>query len=374
MNLLDRQDYGKIEHLLAEMPYHLAPLAILHGAASGEVYVDDARRPRSALIQNRSRRHLVGDPHHPQFNAGLRRYFLETVYPQGQQAGDEAFTLFYPDEEWQASLHTILDGKHPLLDHQEHYHFVAGRNTLPAPEAQELLPDGFELHRLTPELLANDRLEAIQELRQEVLSEAVSQEEFFQHRFGFCLTQGERLAAWCLSEYNWRERCEVGIATREEFQQRGLATAIGSALVEHALAQGLTQIGWHCWKGNLPSAATARKIGYELEKEYPVLLAFYDPVLNLAVHGNVQLRKGEYLAAAAWYARAFAAGEGQAWMYWNAACANARIAEFEDALQYLRLAHEKGFRDLDRMQSSEHLVGLRDLSSFQKILADWYAT
>jgi RimJ/RimL family protein N-acetyltransferase len=55
---------------------------------------------------------------------------------------------------------------------------------------------------------------------------------------------------------------------------------MGSAFVEYALSRGVTQIGWHCWARNLPSVATALKIGYEEVCNYTTFVAWFD-----ATHG-----------------------------------------------------------------------------------------
>jgi RimJ/RimL family protein N-acetyltransferase len=64
----------------------------------------------------------------------------------------------------------------------------------------------------------------------------------------------------------------VGIATVEAYQRQGIASALASALVDHAFANGYTEVGWHCWADNAGSAATARKAGLEKMAEYPVYI------------------------------------------------------------------------------------------------------
>lgn len=61
-----------------------------------------------------------------------------------------------------------------------------------------------------------------------------------------------------------------------------MATLTASALVEHALSSGITQIGWHCWANNDGSIATARKVGFEKAKEHPVYFAWFREIRDLA--------------------------------------------------------------------------------------------
>jgi GNAT superfamily N-acetyltransferase len=105
-----------------------------------------------------------------------------------------------------------------------------------------LLPAGFRLAFAGPDLLARTDLAKLDALREELCSERPSVEDFLARSFGLVALCGAdaALAGWCTSEYNSGDRCEVGIGTLEPYQRRGLATAMGSAFVEHALNCGVT--------------------------------------------------------------------------------------------------------------------------------------
>jgi RimJ/RimL family protein N-acetyltransferase len=103
-----------------------------------------------------------------------------------------------------------------------------------------------------------------------MVSERPSVEDFLQRSFGVCLLYDETIVGFCLSEYNCAGRCEVGVWTAESHRQRGLGKLMSLALVEQALQRGLSEVGWHCWADNLPSAALALSAGFVLQREYPV--------------------------------------------------------------------------------------------------------
>ena len=73
-----------------------------------------------------------------------------------------------------------------------------------------------------------------------------------------------------MSEYNVGHSCELGIATIEGYRCQGLATLTGTAIIRHALAQSINDIGWHCWANNEASIATAKKLGFTKKHEYSV--------------------------------------------------------------------------------------------------------
>jgi RimJ/RimL family protein N-acetyltransferase len=138
------------------------------------------------------------------------------------------------------------------------------------PVSRPALPDGFRLRQIDEAFVAETALINHQQVLAEMCSEAPSAADFLQRRFGYCLQYGQELVGWCLSEYNRAERCELGIETVPAFQRRGLATATALATITHAQSQGIPSIGWHCWKGNIPSANLALKLGFEKVEDYPV--------------------------------------------------------------------------------------------------------
>ena len=266
MDLLPTTDYSLAAPLFGPLRYHLAIQAVLHGAAPGQLWVDDANHPAAALLIARQRYHLAGDPSSPRVRAALRDWLEQRLYQPLQASGGWGFLLTFA-EGWQAALQSdILAEQETHLAWRQYYHLDL--DFLPrAPE----LPDSMRLAEVNPELVAASHLKFHADLLEELTSERESVEDFLGRSFGVCLRNDNALLTWCLSEYNLDAACEVGIATLEPYRQRGLATLTGRAFLRQAYQSGVCHIGWDCWKDNVPSAATARKLGFRLAHEFPVL-------------------------------------------------------------------------------------------------------
>jgi hypothetical protein len=130
-------------------------------------------------------------------------------------------------------------------------------------------------------------------------------------------------------------------------------------MIEQALSRGVNRIGWHCWKSNTPSGATALKVGYQKITDYPVYFAWYDEAANLAVNGNSCFYRGEYLKALSWYERSFTTEKAPTWVSFMAACASAQLGKRAAAFEYLRGAVEGGFHDRAAFETSPYLATLR---------------
>jgi RimJ/RimL family protein N-acetyltransferase len=127
------------------------------------------------------------------------------------------------------------------------------------------------MQRITPEFLSGD-VAGLDAVREEMCSERASVEDFLRRSFGICPVHANEVAGWCMSEYNVGDRCEIGIATAEKHQRRGIATLTTWSFLAEAQRRGYRRVGWDCWTRNVPSVATARKAGFTLVEEYPAVV------------------------------------------------------------------------------------------------------
>lgn len=270
---LDTQDYLQAVPVFKQMDNHLAVSAVLHGSARGSVYTDSAETPTSALIIVRYRLYLAGNAYNTTFLQDLRRLFQDVIFPQAKAAGQEGFVLEYEDSSWEPAIQNEIFKDCTLYAHaRQYYELDLNKDDL---SSAPPLPAGLDLRRVDRSLL--DALDAggREALIEEMMSERESVDDFLDHSFGFSIVDGKRLVTWCLSEYNDGLRCEIGIATAEAYRRRGLATITAKAFLEHARAAGHQRIGWHCWTNNIPSAASALRLGF---KKVSDTSSFFVPV------------------------------------------------------------------------------------------------
>lgn len=261
-----KSDFEKTRPLFTPLAaHHLAIESILAGLSPAAVYVDDVVEPRTAVTRINHRLFLGGQP---VITPGLISLLAETIPAQSRAEGRDSF-IVYTAPEWEALPGELLGGKRPIRRLRHYFELDARLFDLPL-----VVPDGYRLEPVDGELLAQTHLQNLDWLKEEMVSERPSLDDFLAKSFGFCVIQEDEIIGWCLSEYNCGLRCEIGIATDEAHQRKGMATLMGTAVIQHALSQGIHQIGWHCWADNTPSSATARKLGFQLIAEAPAYLFF----------------------------------------------------------------------------------------------------
>ena len=274
LSLLSPSNYAFTGRLFQPLDEHLTITSILEGLTPGEIAVDDPNHPTCAAAWFRHKFFLAGDPE-PGFITALAEYFHSTLLPEAKNNGQEIFILMPASPIWKNHYPAIFGSafSRQVDALRETYTFTAGKNAL-IPAWRDRMPEEFCFSAVDAGLLSQAHLKHSAYLVDETQSERTSVQDFLAQSFGVCLRNDETLAAWCLSEYNHGTRCEVGIATVDEYQRRGFGTLAGCAFLEEAIQRGYREIGWHCWKNNQASAALARKLGFSLFNEYEVTLGF----------------------------------------------------------------------------------------------------
>ncbi|MCA9978431.1 MAG: GNAT family N-acetyltransferase, partial [Anaerolineales bacterium] len=283
----------------------------------------------------------------------------ETIPAQSRAEGRESFIVCAAPEH-EPLFSALFSGKQ-LIRRQRQYFELDARQF----SSEPILPDGYHLLPVDADLLAQTHLQNMDWLKEEMVSERPSLDDFLAKSFGVCAIHADKIVGWCLSEYNCGPRCEIGIATDEAHQRKGLATAMATAVIQHALSQGIHQIGWLCWADNTPSSATARKLGFQLIAEMPAFPTFFDDVIHFGVQGNLCFSAGDFEQAVDWYERAVAAGAAPVWVQWNAACANGRLGRETAVIHHLQEAIAAGFDDWERLHNSPHLAAIRETAVWQ---------
>jgi GNAT superfamily N-acetyltransferase len=259
---IDPTEYPNTRELFKALEHHALIHALFENNLKAQVFVDNVSGPRSGLIAYNSRFLFGGDPTQSAFNADLRRHFSETVIPARH---GEAFLAMFTSDTWIPTLNEVF---------HDHELILAPRllfETTPAPGTALALPDGFSLSQVSPELLAS-KIGGLDILREEMCSERTSVDDFLARSFGLCLIYENQVAGWCLSEYNTNDRCEIGIATLEPYQRKGIATCMTKAFLTEAAQRGYHHAGWDCWEKNVASSATARKAGLTLTQREQAMI------------------------------------------------------------------------------------------------------
>ena len=239
--------------LFQPLEHHLLVRALFEGNLIAKIFADGSPQPRAGLIAYNSRFILGGDPNNESFNKDIAVYFREIVLPS---RNGEGFLVTFTSDVWIPTLNTLFAGNEIILTPRLYFEIMPDQNL------EVYLPEGFSIQPVAAELIKSD-MEGLEILREEMCSERVSVEDFLENSFGVFPVYENQIVGWCLSEYNTGDRCEIGIATLQPHQRKGIATATTRAFLSEAAKRGYRHVGWDCWERNEASVATAVKAGFE---------------------------------------------------------------------------------------------------------------
>ena len=366
---LDPSNYDIVQPILTDMlDIHLSIVSLLEALSPGAIFVDDLNEPESVFGYSMRRFFLAGSPNNEGFNQEVKGFFNDTLYPNAAEMNIPHFALHFSPLDWDDVIPKILECTYAIKEGRHYYNI---RTSQLNQGWRSLIPQGFSLKMVDRSLLEQTHLQNLDALKDEMQSERASLEDFFQNSFGFCLVhEDEEIVAWCMSEYNCADRCEIGIETQEDYQRRGFATVTASAVIEHGFSTGLSEVGWHCYASNQASIATALKVGFNKTCEFTEYWALIDKAMQMAMKGNKCFQRADYAESVDWYKRSISGGDMPVWVYWNAACAYAYLKDQDKVIKYLGQAVEHGFSDVDLTQNSPHFTAFHDTSEWIDLIGE----
>lgn len=240
---------------------HLAYVAeaIIAGNSPAVAWADDLTAPRAILVWDRAHCiYLAGEPSHDTFRSAVRAWVGGTLLPAAGSRRLGLVKIYFASPAWEPELASLFPGL--SLERGERVLYRLDRPALP--DWRSRVPQGLSIRRIDRALLHSAAFDHAQAVVEEIESCWNSLDLFLERGFGYCALAGNAVAGWCTAEYVSAGQCGTGVETVEAYQNRGLATLMAAAFVEHCAAAGL-QTYWDSWKRNLPSVAVAQKVGFQ---------------------------------------------------------------------------------------------------------------
>ncbi|MDE7364383.1 MAG: GNAT family N-acetyltransferase, partial [Ruminococcus sp.] len=85
--------------------------------------------------------------------------------------------------------------------------------------------------------------------------------EFFEKGKGYCIVNGENVAAWAFTAAISDEEIDIGIETRAEYQHCGLGAIVSDKMIQYCFQQHKRPV-WACHSNNIASQKLAEKVGF----------------------------------------------------------------------------------------------------------------
>lgn len=256
---LSQQEFGIVNKLFENVNHNKAVIkSVLLGNSPGRVFVDDPQSPNSALVYPAKGFYYIASKHpNEMFFQDLNKLFFE-------EWKVEVVELFLFPEDLSKYLELLLGGRPHIRLIRKDYSLNRDQFMKRHDDLIKELSNDFSLHRIDQNYLQKHKADSITETW-------ISEELFLQKGCGYSLTSTGDIISECLIYHRSDLTVELGVHTKEEYRQRGLATTVCAALIDYALNNNLHP-RWSCWDFNEPSWKLAEKLGFELQNEKEVIL------------------------------------------------------------------------------------------------------
>ncbi|MBU5487665.1 GNAT family N-acetyltransferase [Clostridium sp. MSJ-8] len=257
---LEKKDYAKVNDLFKELNYNVVINSIIKGNAQGEIYVDNIKAPKVAIVWNNVGDVLIGgDSSDEVANRSIDDLIKNVFIPQVIKLGVEVSRI-------EISYTENFEGKLKVLKDKASKDVV--RNVYKFNKLKvnplSVIPRKFELVEIHENVLRNNKLEHLEKLKGWINTFWNSEEEFLKNGIGYCLVKDNVIVSFCISAYTYDEKVEFVLKTSEIFRGRGFGKSVASACVEKAVKSG-KQVEWQCDNDNVPATRLADSLGFEID-------------------------------------------------------------------------------------------------------------
>ena len=255
-----KSQFSTVTPLLEGVSAYLSLPAVIEGTSSGRVWVDDLIDPGSALVWDLANGFLFvcAKSRSDVDNSEVTKVLKETLKPLARKSGyTELYILFLPEIE-ETHVDELL--RNLPFSTRDIYHFhLSSPSTISTSDI--VIPPPFQLVRIDHEILDNDKIINIKEIKRCIKACWNSLEDYFENGVGYLLLTDDTVVSWCSTDYVVSNTCDLYVETFDGYREKGFGTIVASASVKECLYRNY-EVDWHCWQYNTGSIRLAEKIGF----------------------------------------------------------------------------------------------------------------
>lgn len=239
MNRLNREDYrNSIRYIDESGCGAVYPLSIAETIQKGDIFTND----HSFLFW-----HYCGFAFiYGEYDENFFNWIYEIFFSHNSVTS-RRFILFVSSE---AVKHFFLKKDNIVLENRYFYEYRKGSS-----DNIPILPLGYRICEIDKELL--DKISGN-------ITPSFSwnnSAEFLKKGKGYCIIDGETVAAWAFTAAISEEEIDIGIETKSEYQRLGLAAIAAEKMIQYSFNQHKRPV-WACHSNNIASQKLAEKLGF----------------------------------------------------------------------------------------------------------------
>ncbi|WP_299523872.1 GNAT family N-acetyltransferase [uncultured Lutibacter sp.] len=270
MKILESENYHKVtNHLMSIKINNLFARSVIEKRISGMVFVDNIENPKTFYVVHPYGMSLLfGDSKNIDFNNEFLNYSININRTRNKHEWMQAYS-----NDWDKVLSELYGNR--MIKSTENKEFIE----IGIVELNTRV--NFKINR--EKYISNKKMNLPQDCEIERTDEQIYNEmkgsvipsnfwdnvnDFIENGIGFSLLYKNQLAATAYSAFIHDKRLEIGIETISDFQGKGFAQLVCSALIDYCFENDFEPV-WACRLENVGSFKLAEKLGFEPISEIP---------------------------------------------------------------------------------------------------------
>lgn len=248
---------------------HIFALTVLENKVNGNVFVDNVKAPSAALICHPYGMSLVfGTSNNKAFNNEVLKYMLNH---QKKRESNEWLQMYLDEgnEFYEDILgDRFIDSDMCSSDYQNSNLIV--RDTRVNFKFNQSLFEKVQKKSSCNYNLVRTSAKYFDEITGTVIPKYFWKDgtHFASEGVGYSVLVDDIPVATCFSAYTTDNKIELGIETNAQYQHKGLAQLVATAMIRHCISNKIEPV-WACRYSNKPSYNLATKLGFEVTCKIP---------------------------------------------------------------------------------------------------------
>ncbi|MGN7312973.1 GNAT family N-acetyltransferase [Alkalicoccobacillus gibsonii] len=240
--------------------------AVIEGTSPGRVFVDNLDQPKTGIVWLYSNDGFIffGDAENVPFNQALNDFINQTIKPEAKKVGLEWFEALGYHPGWNQTFERVF--QHRTIGSWNQRVYLLEEGSFIEPK-KEHIPETFQCVKLNRDILSNNKIKNLPQLKEEILEFWPSIHSFLHHGLGYCMIYEHEIVSYCFSGYVAGNVHCMGVETYKPYRGRGFAKHVAAAFIKECLDSNKIPY-WDCMETNLASVAVAEKLGFKQQFDY----------------------------------------------------------------------------------------------------------
>lgn len=261
---MNRSEFYILRNAISGVENFPEAYAVIECTNPGEVYVNDIKNPRSALIWNQGMQchYFIGETQNEDFLEDIKEYVNDIIIKELQAKGINWFEVIGVHRKWESVIEELFSDKGIKYEHQYVYRMHENKKEIERATSK----NEIYIEKLTKDVLKSNILN-LEFMINELELFWGTMENFFEKGTCYYAIENKKVVSICYSGFKVNGLETIGIETLSDHRKKGYAYELALRFIEDCISRSFSPY-WDCSEDNTGSRRLAEKLGFDKVSDY----------------------------------------------------------------------------------------------------------